>query len=91
MDAKNLIERLSKIRIIRLRFFNLKLWGNLRRGLYREFSTNDIITLIQEFHKLSTPTSTDATTQPCNKTYIKSGSNYTILTRLCELYYTYEG
>ena len=91
MDAKNLIARLSKIRIIRFRFFNLKLWGNLRRGLYREFSTDDIITLIQEFHKLSTSTSIYATTQPCNNASTQSGSNYTILSRLCEVYYTYEG
>ena len=92
MDAKKFIDWLRTSNIIRLRFFNLKLWGNLRWGLYHEFSIDDFETLIQEFLKIATPppaTTNETAAQP--EKLFKTGSNYAILTRLCEQYYVYEG
>ena len=92
MDAKKFIDWLRTSNIIRLRFFNLKLWGNLRWGLYHEFSIDDFETLIREFLKIATPppaTTNETTPQP--EKLFKTGSNYAILTRLCEQYYVYEG
>lgn len=89
MDAKKFIDWLLSSNIIRLRFFNIKLWGNLRYGLYREYTFDDMLSLVKDFKQLSTPTST-ATPQAEEHSF-KSGSNYAILSRLCEQYYVYEG
>lgn len=89
MDAKKFIDWLRSSNIVRLRFFNIKLWGNLRYGLYREYTFDDMLSLIKDFKQLSTPTST-ATPQPEEHSF-RSGSNYAILSRLCEQYYVYEG
>ena len=92
MDAKKFIDWLRTSNIIRLRFFNFKLWGNLRWGLYHEFSINDFETLIQEFLKITTPQpATTNVTTPQPEKLFKAGSNYAILTRLCEQYYVYDG
>ena len=47
MDAKRFIEWLRSSNIIRLRLFNLKLWGNLRYGLYREYTFDDMLSLVK--------------------------------------------
>ncbi|MBR5843075.1 MAG: hypothetical protein IKY75_00635 [Bacteroidaceae bacterium] len=93
MDAKRIIDWLLSSNIIRIRFFNFKLWGNLRRGIYWEFTAEDIATFMQEILKISTPTvplNDTATPQPARELF-KTGSNYAILARLCEQYYVYEG
>lgn len=89
MDAKKFIDWLLSSNIIRLRFFNIKLWGNLRYGLYREYTFDDMLSLIKDFKQLSTPTS--SATPQAEEHSFKSGSNYAILSRLCEQYYVYEG
>ena len=88
MDAKKFMDWLRSSNIIRLRFFNIKLWGNLRYGLYREYTFDDMLSLIKDFKQLSTPPST-VTSQQEEQSF-KSGSNYAILSRLCEQYYVYE-
>ena len=92
MDAKKFTELLRKFTFSRFRIFNIKLWGNNRWGLYREFSIDDVATLIHEFNSLSTPPSIEQEIElPSDKELFKSGSNYAILSRLCEQYYVYEG
>lgn len=92
MDAKKFTELLRKFTFSRFRIFNIKLWGNNRWGLYREFSIDDVATLIHEFNSLSTsPTIEQEIELPSDKELFKSGSNYAILSRLCEQYYVYEG
>ena len=88
MDAKKFMDWLRSSNIIRLRFFNIKLWGNLRYGLFREYTFDDMLSLIKDFKQLSTPPST-VTSQQEEQSF-KSGSNYAILSRLCEQYYVYE-
>ena len=90
MDAKKFIEWLRSSNIIRLRLFNLKLWGNLRYGLYREYTFDDMLSLVKDFKQLSSPSPSTATPQH-EEGLFKSGSNYAILSRLCEQYYVYEG
>ncbi|MBO7317491.1 MAG: hypothetical protein J6U43_02080 [Bacteroidales bacterium] len=89
MDAKKFIDWLCSSNIIRLRLFNIKLWGNLRYGLYREYTLDDMRSFVKDFKQISTPSST-ATAQQEEHPF-KSGSNYAILSRLCEQYYVYEG
>ena len=89
MDAKNFIDLLRRYTFARLRFVNIKLWGNQRIGYYREFSTDDIIGLIKDFKQLLRPE--NSTTSSHEKELFRAGSNYAILTRLCYQYYIYEG
>lgn len=89
MDAKRFIEWLRSSNIIRLRLFNLKLWGNLRYGLYREYTFDDMLSLVKDFKQLSTPSPANIPQE--NELLFKSGSNFAILTRLCEQYFVYEG
>lgn len=92
MDAKKFTELLRKFTFSRFRIINIKLWGNNRWGLYREFSIDDVVTLIHEFNSLSTPPTIEQEIElPSDKELFKSGSNYAILSRLCEQYYIYEG
>lgn len=90
MDAKNLFNRLRQINLARFRCINFKVFGNVRWGLYREYSTEQISTLIHEFDKIR-PKTTEHDTRNTVQPLFKSGSNYAILTRLCEQYYVYEG
>lgn len=89
MDTKKWIDYLLNSKFIRLRFFNIRLFGNIRWGLYNEFSANDFITLINDFRTIATPTE-KVTNTPSPQPF-SAGSNYAILARLCEQYYVYEG
>lgn len=89
MESKKIFNYLKRVSIIRLRIANCKLIGNTRWGLYREYNSKEIVTFIAEFHQ-------QHNTQPDNNKPIqpmgfKTGSNYAVLTRLCEQYYIYEG
>lgn len=94
MNTEKLLANLRKYTLLRLRSINVKIAGNMRWGFYREYNIDDIHTLISEFHQLA-PTD-NSTTAPTNelptevKTF-RTGSNYAILSRLCEQYYIYEG
>lgn len=92
MNAKDLLKELRKFTFARIRFFNVKLFGNIRWGAYREFSADDIITLIGDFGKRqSGECATDAPEgEVVPPMLFKSGGNYAILSRLCEQYYVYE-
>ena len=90
MDAKKFFDWLLSSNIVRLRFFNIKLWGNLRYGLYREYTFDDMLSLVKDFKQLSSPSPSNYPPQH-EEGLFKSGSNYAILSRLCEQYYVYEG
>lgn len=94
MDAKKICSYIKQFTFIRVRGAHLRLWGNLRWGLYRDYCAGDIIFLIAQFgKKTAVPENSDAdetTTAPIPLTF-KSGTNYAILSRLCEQYYVYEG
>lgn len=89
MSTKKLIDSLRKLSFARLRIINFKLWGNRRWGFYREFTADEIIAFIKEFKQISV--SDNDTTPTTGKMLFRAGSNYAILTRLCEQYYIYEG
>ena len=89
MNLKEFFDLLRRSNIIRLRFFNLKLFGNLRWGIYQEFSIDDMLTLIAEFRAFIARN--DNASTPSAQEPFKAGSNFAILARLCEQYYVYEG
>ena len=83
MDIKNLIN------LFRARLFNIKLFGNLRIGLYKEVSIGELIEFIADFRDFcqsrNVHSEETGTTSP-----LPVNSNFSILERLCEQYYVYE-
>ena len=83
MDIKNLIN------LFRARLLNIKLFGNLRIGLYREISIGELIEFIADFRDFCQSRnmqSEETGTTPS----LPVNSNFSILERLCEQYYVYE-
>ena len=78
MDIKHLTSNfrneLKDMNIFRLRLFNIKLFGDIRKGFYKEFSAKEISEFISDFRDF------------CNR----NGDNSDSLERLCEQYYVYE-
>lgn len=98
METKKFIDLMRKYTFARLRVVNIKLWGDKRVGLFREFTADDTIALIEDFKRfsanLASQSQTDSrseTNQSTEKESFRTGSNYAILSRLCEQYYIYEG
>lgn len=91
MEAKKFFNLVRKFTFVRLRCVNIKLWGDKRVGFFREYSADEFATLIKDFKQLSTHTDNNDATQPIAKELFRTGSNYAILSRLCEQYYIYEG
>ena len=83
MDIKGIIN------LFRARLFNIKLFGNLRIGLYREISIEELIEFIADFRDFcqsrNLQNEETVTTPP-----FPANSNFSILERLCEQYYVYE-
>lgn len=83
MDIKGIIN------LFRARLFNIKLFGNLRIGLYREISIEELIEFIADFRDFcqsrNVQNEETVTTPP-----LPANSNFSILERLCEQYYVYE-
>ncbi|MBP3670973.1 MAG: hypothetical protein J6J06_03295 [Bacteroidaceae bacterium] len=90
MKRNKMLDALCQFTVARFRSINVKLWGNHRWGYYREYSPQDIITLINEFHT-TTQQADSEQVAPDTKLHFKAGSNFAILSRLCEQYYVYEG
>ena len=83
MDIKSLIN------LFRARLLNIKLFGNLRIGLYREISIGELIEFIADFRDFCQSRnmqSEETGTTPS----LPVNSNFSILERLCEQYYVYE-
>lgn len=88
MKTNQFMNRLRQLKVGRFRLINIKLWGNHRWGFYREISAETLPILIREFNRLTT--SGDEKPSEERKLF-RTGSNYAILSRLCEQYYVYEG
>ena len=91
MKVEKILNVVRKFTFIRLRCFNIKLWGDKRIGLFREFSADEVVTLIKDFRELSAHNESNTPTLNIEKGLFRAGSNYAILSRLCEQYYIYEG
>lgn len=93
MNAKDLLKELRRVTFARFRVFNVKLFGNVRWGAYREFSADDVAALICDFGmRQSVVCESDVPEgEGVAPMSFKSGGNYAILSRLCEQYYVYEG
>ena len=83
MDIKNLIN------LFRARLFNIKLFGNLRIGLYKEISIGEMIEFIADFRDFCQSRNVKSEETVTNPS-LPVNSNFTILERLCEQYYVYE-
>ena len=83
MDIKNLIN------LFRARLFNIKLFGNLRTGLYKEVSIEELIEFIADFRDFCQSRNVKSEETVTNPS-LPVNSNFTILERLCEQYYVYE-
>ena len=83
MDIKSLIN------LFRARLFNIKLFGNLRIGLYREISIEELIEFITDFRNFCQSRNVQIE-ETGTKLPFPVNSNFSILERLCEQYYVYE-
>ena len=83
MDIKSLIN------LFRARLFNIKLFGNLRVGLYREISIGELTEFIADFRDFCQQRNVKCEETVTNPS-LPVNSNFSILERLCEQYYVYE-
>ncbi len=95
MKAKELFTTLSKWTWARFRSVNIKLIGNKRWGFYKELNINDTLKVIEDIGKFTqsphNTTSAESGSVPLKEPTLRTGSNFAILSRLCEQYYVYEG
>lgn len=94
MNTKSLLERLGKLNIVRLRIFNFKLVNNLRFSLFKEISAEDIRNFIRDYRNLGEAgAERNAVVEQDGKMpgNIKEHPVFSVLERLCEQYYVYEG
>lgn len=93
MDIRYFIENFKKefkdMNIFRLRLFNIKLFGDIRKGLYKEISAEDISEFIRDFRDFCNRKN-EVHESGDNKPEQTENSNFKILERLCEQYYVYE-
>ncbi len=94
MKAKELFTALSKWSWARFRSINIKLIGNKRWGFYKEVSIDEALKVIEELgksHTLTPPETIENAAVSSSQPTFRAGSNFAILSRLCEQYYVYEG
>ena len=93
MDIKHLTSNfrneLKNMNIFRLRLFNIKLFGDIRKGFYKEFSAKEISEFISDFRDFSNRNGDNSDSVENKPEFIES-TNFKILERLCEQYYVYE-
>ena len=75
--------------IFRFRLFNIKLFGDIRKGSYKEFSVEEISEFISDFHDFCNR-KREVSESIESKPELTDNSNFKILERLCEQYYVYE-
>ncbi len=75
--------------IFRLRLFNIRLFGDIRKGLYREISIEEITEFISDFRDFC-KRKREAQKDIGNGPELTENSNFRILERLCEQFYVYE-
>lgn len=76
--------------IFRFRFFNIRLFGNCRSGLFKEISAQEIIGFISDFRDFCNRKNRTVSTQSDSRASLSQNSSFKILERLCEQYYVYE-
>ena len=93
MDIKHLTSNfrneLKDMNIFRLRLFNIKLFGDIRKGFYKEFSAKEISEFISDFRDFCNKNRDNSDSVEKKPEFIES-TNFKILERLCEQYYVYE-
>lgn len=87
--TENFKKELKDMNIFRLRLFNIKLFGDIRKGLYKEISVEDISEFIRDFRDFCNRKN-EAHEGGDDKPELTENSNFKILERLCEQYYVYE-
>ena len=85
----NLKKGLKKMNIFRLRLFNIKLFGDIRKGFYKEFSAKEISEFISDFRDFCNRNGDNSDSVENKPEFIES-TNFKILERLCAQYYVYE-
>ena len=85
----NLKKGLKDMNIFRLRLFNIKLFGDIRKGFYKEFSAKEISAFISDFRDFCNRNGDNSDSVENKPEFIES-TNFKILERLCEQYYVYE-
>ena len=83
MDIKDL-------NIFRFRFFNIRLFGNCRLGLFKEISAKEITGFIRDFRDFCNSKKETISAESDSSVPLTDNSNFMILERLCEQYYVYE-
>lgn len=76
-------------KFLRLRLFNIKLFGDLRIGLFREISAMEITEFISDFRDFCN-SKRNIQENDEKKPELTDYSNFKILERLCEQFYIYE-
>ena len=90
--VKKILDFLSGCNLLRFRLTNVKLAGNKRWGIYSEISAADLLSFVNDFHAFCNRVqSVVPATAENKKKSLLANSNFTILQRLCEQYYVYEG
>ena len=93
MDIKHLTSNfrneLKDMNIFRFRLFNIKLFGDIRKGFYKEFSAQEISEFISDFRDFCNRNGDNSDSVESKPEFIES-TNFKILERLCEQYYVYE-
>lgn len=87
--TENLKKGLKDMNIFRLRLFNIKLFGDIRKGFYKEFSAKEISEFISDFRNFCNRNGDNSGSVENKPEFIES-TNFKILERLCEQYYVYE-
>ena len=94
MDIKHLTSNfrnaLKNMNIFRFRLFNIKLFGDIRKGFYKEFSAKEISEFISDFRDFCNRKGDNPDDNVESKPEFTESSNFKILERLCEQYYVYE-
>ncbi len=93
MDIRTIAESLKNefkdIRVFRFRLFNVKLFGNIRKGLYREISAEEVVDFISDFRDFCARN--DKFPEEVEYKHEQAETaDFRILKRLCEQYYVYE-
>lgn len=76
-------------KFLRLRLFNIKLFGDLRIGLFKEISAMEITEFISDFRDFCN-SKRNIQENDDKKPELTDYSNFKILERLCEQFYIYE-
>ena len=93
MDIKHLTsnfrKELKNMNIFRFRLFNIKLFGDIRKGFYKEISVDEITGFISDFRDFCNRKN-EVHESGDDKPELTENGNFKILERLCEQYYVYE-